>query len=298
MQAKCRMCGCDVASPLYEGKIRQGGVGSQTVDGYKILKCEYCEFVYLNPLPENLDSFYETHEYRSQWDYDFAPEDIHKKYDAEQNERISRIGIQNIRGNKVLDLGASAGIFLDTVQSLASETIAIEPCSVYKDYLQDRGHKYFAYPEDAIKAGVEVDIVTSFDVVEHVTEPLNFIKAAFSLLKPGGTFVLSMPNLNDLILSCQKTAFEPFFFQVAHINYFSPSMIPNLFEGSGFSDINIGFLHKYGIENLVQWSKSGAPGKVDEISHLFDCGFNTHYRAEIERLGIASHHFITAKKLQ
>ncbi len=296
METNCRLCGNNSSTPVYEGPIRKGGVGSKTLEGYNILKCVDCGFVYLDPLPENLDSFYETHEYRSQWDYKFLPDDIHRKYDSEQNERIVRIGVQNIRGRSILDLGASAGIFLDTVQSLASETVAVEPCAEYREYLITRGHGYYSYPEDAIQDGVKTDIVTSFDVIEHVADPIKFIKVAYSLLEPGGTFVLSMPNLNDLILNCNKQAFEPFFYQLAHINYFSSQMIPKLFEKSGFGNINIDFLHKYGIDNLVQWTKSGMPGKMDEIGSLFDRTFNIHYRGEIERLGISSHLFITAKK--
>ena len=87
------------------------------------------------------NDFYESHEYRKKWDYEYTPDSIHAKYDHEQNERIIRIGIENIRGKSVLDLGASAGVFLDAISSSAATTIAIEPALIYKEY-QDRMLKY------------------------------------------------------------------------------------------------------------------------------------------------------------
>ena len=227
---KCRLCANADCSVIYDGPIRAGGVGSGKVDGFKILCCKKCSLTQLSPLPDNLDIFYETDEYRSQFDYQFDPSSIHKKYDHEQNERIARIGIQNLRGKIVLDFGSSAGVFLDAVHSLASKTIAIEPAGFYKEYLINQGHMYYPYPEDAINANEEVDIITCFDVIEHVPDPVGLVKSAAKLLKPGGLFVLSMPNLDDLLRKVNKEKFESFFFMIAHLNYFNAKVIPALFE--------------------------------------------------------------------
>ena len=294
----CRLCRHSSHTILYEGPIRSGGVGSGFVEGYKILTCDNCGFVQLSPVPDNLDEFYETDEYRSQFDYQFDPSSIHRKYDHEQNERIARIGIQNIRGKDVLDLGSSAGVFLDAIHSLAERTIAIEPAAFYKDYLTGQGHTYYPYPEDAIASGEKVDIITCFDVIEHVPDPINLVKSAYQLLKPGGVFILSMPNLNDMLRKINKSEFYPFFFMIAHLNYFGSNVIPFLFNEAGFDtdSLKVDFLHKYGIENLIRWAKYGSPGPISEVDDLFDRFTNDHFRSDIERIGISSHLFISAKK--
>jgi 2-polyprenyl-3-methyl-5-hydroxy-6-metoxy-1,4-benzoquinol methylase len=295
---KCRICFHPEHSIVYEGQIRSGGVGSGFVKGYTVIECDKCGFVQLSPVPEKLDEFYETEEYRSQFDYKFDPSSIHSKYDHEQNERIARIGIQNIRGKIVLDLGSSAGVFLDTVHSLAHKTIAVEPAGFYKEYLTNKGHTYYPYPEDAIAAGELVDIITCFDVIEHVPDPLDLVKSAFKLLKPGGIFILSMPNLNDLLRKVTKDKFEPFFFMIAHLNYFGKDIIPYLFMEAGFKtdDLKVDFIHKYGLENLIRWAKYGSPGPICEVDNLLDRFANQHFKSDIERLGISSHLFISAKK--
>ena len=196
----------------------------------------------------------------------------------------------------MLDLGASAGVFLDVIKGVALRTIAIEPANIYMEYLQSNGHSYYPYPKNAIDANEQADIVTSFDVIEHVKDPRDFIRSAYRLVKPGGTLILSMPNLNDLVRRINGEAFDPFYFQTAHLNYFGKNVIPALFEGGGFVDIEVDYLHKYGIENMVRWAKYGSVGEIGELDGVFDRIFNEHYRAEIERMGLSSHLFISAKK--
>ena len=293
----CRLCDSASVYVFYNKPIRfGGGLSKKKVADYSVLKCRDCNFVFLNPVPENLDDFYESDEYRRQWDYEFSPESINIKYNHEQNERIARIGLENIYNKSVLDLGAASGVFLNAISSVASKTIACEPAEMYKNYLQRQGHVYYPYPEDAISKDEKVDILTSFDAIEHVENPKLFVKHAFELLKPGGKFILSMPNLNDVIKKIQEEKFNPFFYQTAHLNYFSSEVVSELFNGTNFVNIKVDYLHKYGIENMIRWAKYGSVGSVDEVNGVFDRIFDKHYKAEIERLGISSHLFITAEK--
>ena len=105
-----------------------------------------------------------------------------------------------------------------------------------------------------------------------------------------------MPNLNDILLSTCESSFSPFFYKTAHLNYFSSEAIPELFRERGFTNIKIDKLHKYELGNLMRWLKYDSPGEMPEVQELFDRTFDLHFRAEIERLGLSSHLFITAKK--
>jgi 2-polyprenyl-3-methyl-5-hydroxy-6-metoxy-1,4-benzoquinol methylase len=282
-------------APIFDGDIRSGGVGSPFVSGFKIVQCEVCNYTKLDPFPENLDKFYESDEYRSLFDGSVDAAKIQSIYDHEQNARLARIGVQNLRGITVAEFGSSAGVFLDAVTGLAKKTIAIEPTEAFHKHLEAQGHIVYDYPESAIKAGEKADMVVCFDVIEHVPDPIEFVEHAAKILNEGGQFILSMPNLDDLILKTCEKSFAPFFFQAAHLSYFSKRSVEALFKNTSFSSIKIGFLHKYGVDNLIRWSGEGTPGPSDS-KRLFDESFNTLYRSEIERLGLASHLFIVATK--
>ena len=105
-----------------------------------------------------------------------------------------------------------------------------------------------------------------------------------------------MPNLNDIFVATCGSSFDSFFYQTAHVTYFSPEVIPELCSETELCDTKIDYLHKYDCDNLMRWLKYASPGEIPEAKQLFDRTFNSHFKAEIDRLGISSHLFITAKR--
>jgi 2-polyprenyl-3-methyl-5-hydroxy-6-metoxy-1,4-benzoquinol methylase len=295
MPKGCAVCGKSHFRPLYEGPCRWGGVGTSSSRPFKVRQCTACHYAFLSPLPNHLKKFYETDDYRKKYDCSTNPALIQIKYDHEQNERIKRIGVENVRGKIVMDLGAAAGLFLDCLRGLAAKTIAIEPTKSFHVHLEKSGHKFYNYAHEALRHKEKADIIVSFDVIEHIQNPREFISDAADLLKKNGRLFLSMPNLDDYLLKVVPQNFRQFFFQYAHVGYFSNVSVERLFRNKPFKKINIGYLHKYGIENLIQWCQAGRPGvyKAD----CFDWHFNENFRRELERLGLASHLFISAEKI-
>jgi SAM-dependent methyltransferase len=167
---------------------------------------------------------------------------------------------------------------------------------MFTSYLKENGHEVFAYPQDALDCKVAVDIVTSFDVIEHLEDPNSFVDAAYELLRPGGKFILSMPNVDDVLLKVCHEKFAPFFFQAAHLNYFGSAAVDFLFSKSQFSKYKIDYIHKYDLTNLMHWLKNGNPGNWTG-DNCFDRVSTAHVKADFERLGIASHLFVTGEKI-
>jgi hypothetical protein len=95
-------------------------------------------------------------------------------------------------------------------------------------------------------------------------------------------------------------SFMPFFFQMSHLSYFTARSARLLLEMCGFS-VEMGYLHKYDIYNLIHWAQTGNPGIFDtgyftHYTDIFDSHFRSIYTEEVERLGVASHLFIKAIK--
>lgn len=291
----CRVCSSQDHVLIYHGPIRSGGIGSEAIDGHEIFQCNHCGFISLHPLPSSLADFYETDEYRLQFFSETEVEAMRKKYDHEQNARISRIGVQAMRGKIIADFGAGPGLFLDAIQGIAGRTIAIEPAKIYRDHFLSRGHAHFPYVADMIAASEKVDIAVSFDTIEHVMDVHQFAGQIYESLVEGGTLYLSMPNHMDVIRLICSEAYEPFFYQIAHLNYFNGNSARVLLESTGFKNVTVAFLHKYNINNLIHWTKNGLPGLFN-AGTIFDGHFHNSYVSEIERMGLASHLFIKASK--
>lgn len=291
----CRLCESTLHQVIYDGPIRSGGIGSDFIDGYKVCQCQECGFVSLAPLPDNLAEFYESEQYRQQFFEEIDVFSMQKKFDVEQNERIRRIGVQTLRGKVVADFGAGAALFLDAIQGVAKKTIAVEPSRLYQNYFKSRGHIFYSYAQELLDAGDQLDVAVSFDTIEHVLDMKVFVRQIYDSMKEDGMFYLSMPNHDDIVRLLCPHSFEPFFFQISHLNYFTGKTASLLLEKAGFQNVSMDYLHKYEINNLLQWVKNGKPGAFD-TGRTFDDHFQNVYVEEIKRLGISSHIFITARK--
>jgi SAM-dependent methyltransferase len=207
---------------------------------------------------------------------------------------VARIGVESLLGRSVADFGAGAGLFLAAVGGVASRTIAIEPNGAFRARLESEGHETFTTARD-IPDSLRVDVAVSFDTIEHVDDPLGFVRAMADRLAPGGTLYLSMPNRDDILRRCFPEAFEPFMYQTAHTLYFDARSAAALMERSGLAWYRVGHLHKYGFDNLVRWARRHAPGREPGLD-IFDDAFAASWRGHMERLGLASHLFITGRK--
>ena len=81
------------------------------------------------------------------------------------------------------------------------------------------------------------DVVTSFEVIEHLLEPQSLIKGMYEVLKPGGFAAITTPyhgRLKNLTISLLN--FDRHFSVVGdHIRFFSDRALVKLLESNGFT---------------------------------------------------------------
>ena len=146
---------------------------------------------------------------------------------------------------KLLDIGCGRGTlkyFLNTDVVLygvdISKKAILEAQKIYaKADVVDLNSEKLPYEENAI------DIVTALDVIEHVFDPLFFLREIHRVLKPGGQLVLSTPNilqerlLKSLVHSKRfpKTSGDSFPYDGGHIHFFTYQDVFDLMKAIGFA---------------------------------------------------------------
>jgi SAM-dependent methyltransferase len=79
------------------------------------------------------------------------------------------------------------------------------------------------------------DVITSFDMLEHIASPVSLVSAAFDLLKPGGVFVITVPRLDRYPeLFDIEADFPPH-----HYTIWTRKALSALLMKAGFNQINI-----------------------------------------------------------
>lgn len=108
---------------------------------------------------------------------------------------------------RVLDVGCGAGAFLERVSSVGARAVGLELNSKAAQRALEAG---LTVHQETIEAHAEAhpaayDVVTSFQVLEHVPAVRSFLAACVEALRPGGTLVLGVPN-NDGFLQFDPDA--------------------------------------------------------------------------------------------
>jgi len=256
---KCVICGNSEFIDVYKGPIRDGSferkIGSSRV--YRCAKCDICRIPETDCFKQN---GYESELYREEMNQGLSVREFYEHADPIQIYHLESFWPFSYRNKVVADIGCGAGSFVDHISGLTSEILAVEPTKMYHKSLTDRGYKVFSYAHDALKEYKEkVDIVVSFQVIEHVEDPVLFLKEIFSLLKKDGILILATPNRNDILMKLLPDLFPSFFYRSQHRWYFNEKSLRHCIEKSGFSIVDIKQKHTFGLSNAFAWLRDKKP---------------------------------------
>lgn len=154
---------------------------------YDILKCSNCSYYFSYPFKEGTNKFYNwiTHQntyYPStRWEYG----------------QVLNL-IKHTKINDLLDVGCGDGEFLNFVKqnSELNNLYGIDPTKSSIDNCQKRGlDNTFCETIDEFlnSKDIKFDLVTSFHVLEHISDPINFVCGLKKLIKNDGRIIISTP---------------------------------------------------------------------------------------------------------
>src|SRR6186713_700694 len=160
---------------------------------------------------------------------------------ARQHAKILRRSVRAPQGMRLLDIGCSSGLFLVEAQAAGFEVSGAELSVETAAFA--RGHFGLdVYAGDWRGSGfaeASFDVITLFDVIEHLPDPLAELCAIRRLLKPGGLLLQSTPNIDGLFprLSyalADRLDYWPHPEPPYHLYQFSDRTLPEMTERAGY----------------------------------------------------------------
>lgn len=209
-------------------------------DGFTFVTCTKCETVFINPrpTPKMLAEFYTTSKSRKHWN--------DKIYPASENFRRSQIFVPRAKrvdklyrkykvATKVLlDVGAGFGTFCEEVQKLGvfDKVIAVEPSHDLAETCRQKGLDVIEKPIEKVDLH-KVNIITNFELIEHLYSPIDFLIACERAISRGGLLILTTPNIKgfDLLIleRLSNNIVGP-----NHLNYFHSKSLSHMLQRCGF----------------------------------------------------------------
>lgn len=208
-------------------------------DCQPVVQCRNCAYIYCNPVPAEADLFDYYHESYEDWDN-------WEKTFRHDRQWVFRQGLRRIRQRKadgrLLDVGCSLGIFLESAREAGFDCYGVEVSHPAATFARER--LKLNVLEGTLEAAAFdtdfFDVVTMWDVLEHVTDPAGMVDEIHRILKPGGLLAMRVPNvsfhlLRSRIVSRVRPSKDIGLDTINHLNHFSARTLSTLLQRHGFT---------------------------------------------------------------
>ncbi len=209
-------------------------------EGFVYVNCLRCRTVYTNPRPsqELSHQFYQQSRNYAFWNKHIFPATENVRRERIFKPRARRVidycKSCDIEFGSLIDVGAAYGTFCEEIKQagLFRKVYALEPTPDLASTCRSRGLDTFETPIEDLSDSKFFDVVTAFEVLEHLYAPNKFISRCRRLLRPNGLLILTCPNVlgfDVTTLGLQSGTFDH-----EHVNYFHPDSLSSLMESCSF----------------------------------------------------------------
>jgi SAM-dependent methyltransferase len=212
---------------------------------FHYVQCPACHSLYNNPRPlySEIQKLYRDSPSTKYWVEEFFMPFVEARREKIFRPRAEYIAktFPQFEHEAIGDIGAGFGLFLEELRNIWGKAAlrAIEPSEDMARICRSKGLVVLeSMVEDLEERNEPFDLLTSFELLEHLHDPVSFVRKVNALLKRGGIFQLT--TLNGLGFDIQilweksKSISPPH-----HLNFFNPYSISLLLKRCGFEVLEV-----------------------------------------------------------
>jgi 2-polyprenyl-3-methyl-5-hydroxy-6-metoxy-1,4-benzoquinol methylase len=238
VRVSCPLCGSPDSRLRYPASEEKGE--SITAERFRctstslsrhgdIVQCNRCHLVFSNPQlqPERVLDIYR------------AVEDPLYREESSARERTfarSLLQLQDLAKppGRLLDVGCYTGVFMKVAATAGWKVTGVELSAWAAAIALREGHGqvHASALEDAGLEAASFDVITLWDVLEHLGRPAAMLENVRRLLKPGGIVAVSTHRVDSLAARLLGGRY-PFFMDM-HLVHFSRSTLERMLRACGF----------------------------------------------------------------
>jgi 2-polyprenyl-3-methyl-5-hydroxy-6-metoxy-1,4-benzoquinol methylase len=219
-----------------------------------LVQCSSCGLVYVSPRPDPTElyalygeSYFHNDDSGTVGYTNYLKDEgnIRKTF----KRRLARIErfVSKAHKGKLLDVGCATGFFLSVADQAGWQVQGLDVSHFAAKYaaetfgfdVQQGSLLELHYPERAY------DLITMWDVIEHVPDPKAYVEHIATLLKPGGLFSLATPDVDSLPAKLTGKRWVGYKLSEEHVYYFAPSTLTQMLNEAGFDVVDTYHVGKY-----------------------------------------------------
>ncbi len=223
---------------------------------YTVLRCGGCGLGFVSPRLDEAgltgiyadDSYWRSDSPKTRGYHDYrADEPLYLRTFHKRLGYALRGGVGGEGVRRALDVGCAAGFCMAALRERGFETYGVEVSEAIGAHARD----HFGFG-DAVHFGTletvphpddSFDLITMWDVVEHVPDPPALLRKAHALLRPGGRLVLETQDIDSRFARLLGPRWHHYK-HAEHIYHFTPATVRELLAATGFRAERL--THRYG----------------------------------------------------
>jgi len=155
---------------------------------YCLLRCKHCSLMWVEPVPDQkeLDALYSPHYFESYYQRCAGPRLCYFQRWLDYLANLRKPG-------RLLDVGCGIGLFLRAARATGWNVCGVEPSLAARRFHPD-GLPILRGSLESVLPSERFDLITFWDVLAHVRDPLQLLRRARELLADDGVVLIKTPN--------------------------------------------------------------------------------------------------------
>ncbi|HEV3259079.1 MAG TPA: class I SAM-dependent methyltransferase [Gemmataceae bacterium] len=234
--------------------------------------CRACRFGFAKP-PTNPNLENRLEDFEDAYLQYFRPDPVDDRNFAALCAWMSRFG--RLTGAALLDAGCGSGKLVRYFRAHAIDAQGLEPsAALFEHFLSaDAFFTHGDLDRFCAQGPRTFNVVTAFDVLEHVEDPVHFVEKLASLIPTGGLLFLSTPDVGSVAANVLGKYWH--FFCPYHLSYFSRRNLTAVARRLGLKLLHVSRRGRYrSVRYAVQYFfdfllRRPAPGFVKRLNGLY-----------------------------
>lgn len=150
---------------------------------------------------------------------------------------LHNLASRGLTGGDLLEVGCGYGYLLDEARPFFSGRVGTEFSVQGAEIARMIGAEVFVGGIEQVAAERKFDLVVALQVIEHVYEPLSFVKGLAKRTKPGGHIVIATPDIGGALRKAMGRRW-PSFKVPEHVVYFDFRRLSALMHRAGLTNVH------------------------------------------------------------
>jgi 2-polyprenyl-3-methyl-5-hydroxy-6-metoxy-1,4-benzoquinol methylase len=233
----CRICGAEESEEF------------ATTGDYRFERCRSCDFVYLNPMPDQaaLNALYQD-------DRGINPGFYPKAKSRKRRALMRALRFRHlVRGKCVIDVGCGGGFMTDALRAIGGEASGLDVNTEAIGYARHNFPKctFYCASFDAFREPQQYDFVYSSELIEHINGIDEYMNLLRRITANGGHVFITTPDLGSPVVPDDVTTWDVFA-PPHHVQFFKQANLERLFRNYDFEPVRRFPDRKAGIKMLFR----------------------------------------------